>query len=419
MMHRVRGTAPDGAAGGTVPAPVRARNPHVAILRQAVVDPDLAVRAWSLRTAVAAADGSWCAEDAVEATTEAEYRALDLARLGGGAPVMLRATSQLVRGATSLPHSPHGLLLELTRAMAQAPDAGDRVAALRRLGVPVVVGDYAGTAEQDALLAAASAVKVGVDAGAGLREVADHVHARHGRVIAEGVTTPAARRRAFAAGADLVQGPLLQREPDGPLRAARVGELQCLQVISLLSAPEIDVEAVARMVAADPELSIRVLHVVNSSAFALHRTVDSVRHAVILLGPQRLGALAMASLIDARPAALGPLWTVLTRALTCRALTGQDAGYTAGLLSAVASRQRIDIGSLLATAGVSPDIARALEHHAGPLGHALAAVLAHEENDLAAVAATGLDPFDVARAHLDAVPEALSIATAVSRESAG
>ena len=397
--------------------PVRAHNPHVAIFRQAVVERNRTVRAWSLRTAVASSDGGWFAEDEVEPITEGEYAELDLGRLGGDKPVMLRATHRLISGEAPLPPSRHGLMLEVTAGMARDAAVCHQVAALRTRGVQIVVGDYSGTTQQDGLLPLAWAVKVDVRKDADrLRDLALHVHGVHGNVIAEGVTTPSAQRRAFQDGADLVQGPLLQREPDGPLRKAKAGELQCLEVISLLSAPDLDVEAVANMVATDPELSIRVLHVVNSSQFALHHTVDSLRHAVILLGPHRLAALAMASLVDARPAAVGPLWTVLTRALTCRRLTGQDAGYTVGLLSAVASQQRIDIGSLLSRSGVSPEVALAVVANTGPLGQVLAAVLAHEENDATQVAATGLDPFDVAHAYLDAVAAALSTAMSLSMD---
>ncbi|HEY0118564.1 MAG TPA: HDOD domain-containing protein [Cellulomonas sp.] len=409
-------------AGATVlPDPVRARNPHAAIFRQAVVERNRAVRAWSLRTAVANAEGGWFAEDEVEQITEGEYAGLDLGTLGGDRPVMLRATHRLVSGDLPAPPSRHGLMLEVSGAMARDATVRHQLAALRTRGIEIVVGDYTGSRDQEGLLPMAWAVKVDVRKNADrLRDLALHVHGAHSNatVIAESVTTPGVQRRAFQDGADLVQGPLLQRVPDGPLREAKAGELQCLEVIRLLSIADIDVEAVATMVAADPELSIRVLHVVNSSQFALHHTVDSLRHAVILLGPQRLSALAMASLIDARPTAVGPLWTVLTRALTCRALTGEDAGYTVGLLSAVASLQRIDVESLLARSGVSPEVALAIEVNAGPLGRALAAVLAHEENDAAQVAATGLDPSDVAHAYLDAVPAALSTATSLSMEPA-
>ena len=413
-------TAPPTAVTTVVPGPVRARSSHVAIFRQAVVDRGLAVRAWSLRTLVATSDGHWFAEDEVERTTEGEYAQLDLGRLGGDAPVILRATHRLVSGETPLPPSARGLMLEIGADMAQDTAVRRDAETLRERGAELVLGDYTGTTEHDVLLPVAWAVKVDVrTSGERLRELARHVHHLGCGVIAEGVTTADAQRRAFQDGADLVQGPLLHREPEGPLRAPRTGELQCLQVIGLLSAPDVDLDAVATMVGADPELSIRVLHVVNSSQFALHHAVDSLRRAVIMLGPRRLAALAMASLIDARPAALGPLWTVLARALACRELTATDAGYTVGLLSGVASQQRIDIRSLLSRSGVSPEVARAVEACAGPLGRALAAVLAHEENDTTRVEATGLDPFTVAHAYLDAVPAALSTATSLSMDPLG
>ena len=405
-------------AGATaLPALVRPRNPHAAIFRQPVVEKNASVRAWSLRTAVSTQDDGWFREDEVEDVTESEYGALDLGTLGGDRPVMLRATRRLVSGETPLPLSPSGLILELTGAMAANPVLRQQVAGMRAQGVHIVVGDYTATEAQDAFLPGAWAVKVDVRRNADrLRELAAHAHQRYGKVIAEGVTTPAQQRRAFADGADMSQGPLLRREPDGPLRRANVGEQQCIEVIRLLSEADVDFGAVATMVAADPEMSIRVLHVVNSSQFALPHAVDSLRHAVILLGPHRLAGLAMASLIDARPNAIGPLWTVLTRALACRELTGSDAGYTVGLLSGVASQQRIAVGSLLARSGVSPEVAAAIEAHAGPLGQALAAVLAHEENDTDQVALTGLDPAVVARAYLDAVPVALSTASALSMD---
>ena len=402
------------------PAPVRAGDPHVAIFRQAVVAQQRTqrvVRAYALRIAVATPDGGWFDEQDVESLVEEEYDRLDLVRLGGDKPVILRATRRMLAGERLFPPSPHGLMLEVTGAQSQHEDVRRQVAALRTRGVEIVVGDYAGTPEQDDLLPMAFAAKVDVRiAPDRLRGLATQAHRGRGKVIAEGISTPQSRMLALHDGADLLQGPLLHRVPDGPLRKARTGELQCIELISLLSAAEIDVEAVARMVAADPELSIRVLHAVNSSAYALHHTVDSLRHAVVLLGPHRLAALAMASLIDARPTAIGPLWTVLTRALTCRRLTGVDAGYTVGLLSAVATLQRIDLESLLARSGVSPEVALAVEVHAGPLGRALAAVLAHEANDAEQVAETGHDPFDVAHAYLDAVPIALSTATALSMD---
>jgi EAL and modified HD-GYP domain-containing signal transduction protein len=146
----------------------------------------------------------------------------------------------------------------------------------------------------------------------------------------------------------------------------------------------------------------------------MRREIDSVLQAVVLVGPRQLHALAIASLIDAKPATVASLWSILTRAMTCRTLAGDDAAYTVGLLSAVAAQQAIDLEELVTRTGVSDQLAVGLLHHEGRYGRVLAAVLAHEENDTDAVQATGLEPWDVAHAYLAAVPVALGTATALA-----
>ena len=388
-------------------------SPRVAIFRQPVVDLDRTVRAYALRAATSAVGTDPVAEELVHA----RYAELDLAELADDAPVILRATAGTLSGAVPLPAAAHGLSLELTPAMAADRDAAQHVVTLRTRGVRTVLGDYTATPGQDALVPLAGRVKV--DAGTEperLRALVERAHTLGGEVIAERVATARDLQAAHAAGADLLQGPMLVRREDAPTREGSAGELQCLELVRLLSAEEVNFTEVAHMVASDPEMSVRVLHLVNSSAFALARTVDSVRTAVVLMGARRLSALAMASLIDARPTAVGPLWAVLTRALACRSLT-DETGYTVGLLSAVSAQQNLSLSVMVRRTGVSAQVADALLNRSGRYGAALEAVVAYEADDPQAVAATGIDPFTVAHAYLDAVPAALSTATALCVEA--
>jgi EAL and modified HD-GYP domain-containing signal transduction protein len=88
------------------------------------------------------------------------------------------------------------------------------------------------------------------------------------------------------------------------------------------------------------------------------------------------------------------------------------------MLSAVASHLKLSIDSIIERSGVSEAIADALRDQTGPLGPVLAAVLAHEENDTAAVVAAGYEPIEVAHVHLAAIPEALATATALATAAA-
>lgn len=393
--------------------PLSSPSSPVAVYRQPVVDADRNVRAYALRAATSAVATDPVAEDLVEA----HYAQLDLTELAGDAPVILRATARILSGAVPLPTSAHGTRLELTPRMAADADAATHVVALRTRDVGTVLGDYTATPGQDALVPLAGWVKVDATTEPErLRTLAERAHALGGQVIAERVGTARDLQAAQEAGADLLQGPMLVRREEAQTREGSAGELQCLELVRLLSVEdEINFTAVANMVASDPEMSVRVLHMVNSSAFALARTVDSVRTAVVLMGARRLAALAMASLIDARPTAVGPLWAVLTRALACRTLT-DETGYTVGLLSAVSAQQNLSLATMVRRTGVSAQVADALLNGTGRYGSVLEAVVAYEADDPQAVIATGIDPFAVAHAYLDAVPAALSTATALCVE---
>jgi len=388
---------------------------EITIQRQPVVHPDRSVYGYAIRINVLGSGGTPFAEHEVEHLVDVEYARLDVAMVAGDRPILLRATTRLLSGDLVTPPAPHGIVLELPAALAQRDDAARLVMAARDRGTRFALADYAGTESQDALLGHVDLVKIDIARRSErLGVLVERAHDAGATVIAERADTPELIRIGREAGADLLQGPMFQRAPEPTNRSFTAGELQCLELMQLLSSERIDQAAVVRVVGSDPELAMRVLHLVNSSAYALRRQIDSVHQAVVLVGPQQLAALAMASLIDARPTTIGALWAILTRALACRTLSGVDAGYTVGLLSAVASQQGISPVELISRTGVSPDVADALRDHGGPYGRVLAAVLAHEENDLDGVRETGLEPFDVAHAYLAAVPEALATATSLA-----
>ncbi|MFI2753190.1 EAL and HDOD domain-containing protein [Cellulomonas sp. P22] len=388
---------------------------EITILRQPVVHPDRAVYGYAVRVHALDSTGRIFPEHQVEHLTEAEYGRLDLGSLAGDRAVLLRATNRLFTGDLALPTSTHGVVLELPPLLAQRADAVQLVTDLRARDVKIALADYTGSSSQDELLGLVDLVKVDVGRGPDrVEDLVSRAHAAGATVIAERADSRERIRLGQQAGADLLQGPMFQRHPETTGRDFTAGELQCLELMQLLSADHIDQAAAVRVVSSDPELAIRVLHLVNSSVYALRREIDSVHQAVVLVGPQQLAALAMASLIDARPTTIGALWSTLTRAMTCRTLTGEDAGYTVGLLSAVGSQLGIAASELVARTGVSIDVAQAIETQTGPYGPALAAVLAHEENDVDGVRSTGLEPYDVAHAYLAAVPDALATATSLA-----
>lgn len=382
--------------------------------RQPIVKPDRSVVAYAVRGEVPGAEGALDSDTLVEGALDIAYATLDPVTIAGDFPLMLRATSGLLVGAIPLPNAPGGIILELPLWLASYDDVASRIVGLRQQHVQVALGDYTGEPTQDGILPLVDFVKINLARSADVADLVRRAHEAGASVIGERADTSETVARAVELGIDLLQGPMFERRPAGVPREFTAGEAQCLNLVRVLSCDRPDPEGVVRIIASDPELTMRVLHLVNSSASGVRHPIDSVRQAIVLIGPRQLTTLAMASLINARPATVGSLWSILARAIACFSLSDSGAGYTVGLLSAVAAQQHLSVDSLVERSGVSEDIASALRDHSGPYGAVLAAVIAHEENDLDGVVATGLEPWDVAHAYLAAVPEALATATAMA-----
>lgn len=363
---------------------------------------------------------------------DAVYLGLDLANLVADRYAFIPATPAMLDGYLPEPVVPGRLVLALPAGFADSPGALGRAGALRGLGMALALTGYRGEPAQRSLLTHTSFVVV--DAGPSGPRLSTLVHEAHAhgvRVIAVNVATEAELNICRASGVDgLLGGPEgefaaltphgvpTQRGARGGqgARVLRAGEAQCLTILNLLHQPETSPVDVAQVVETDPVLTLRVLHLVNSGVYALSHQVDTVRQAVVLLGPAEVATLVTALALEAQPGAMDRLWFILARAMTCEILADDGAGYTVGMLSALAAQLGVPAEAVLEKVGVSDVVGDAIARESGPLGQVLRAVRAHEHSDPDGVIAAGLDPVVVSRAYLGCLRDALAIARTVTRE---
>ena len=105
------------------------------------------------------------------------------------------------------------------------------------------------------------------------------------------------------------------------------------------------------------------------------------------------------------------LWSVLARAHACQRLAvhQSDLAFTVGLLSGAADLLGSEPADVADGSGVGAEARSALLDGDGEAGRALKAVLAHEQDDVDGIVATGLVPFDVSRAYLESLSESLQL----------
>ncbi|GGJ82725.1 hypothetical protein GCM10010123_10470 [Pilimelia anulata] len=302
----------------------------------------------------------------------------DRADLAGGRQLLVPLPEPLRTGERPVPFGPEVIV---TVPLTADGDDATGVGKLAADGHAVVLAG-GGTVADPRLLDLASYVTLDLGADPDrLRELTDTCRrgARRGRVrlIGGGIATAAHRASAERLGCELLEGPLLDHPGTGAGAGSRLGRIQLLAALRREGTP---LDEIVSMVARDPALAYRLLHATNSAAAGLPRRVSSVREAVVLLGTGRVrqwvSMMALADLADAREAALVP---AVARARMCADVADRlgadpEAGFTAGLLLAVADLVGGPVGPLAARLPLAADLLAALARGAGELGRAVAAV---------------------------------------------
>jgi EAL and modified HD-GYP domain-containing signal transduction protein len=306
--------------------------------------------------------------------------------LGGGRPLYLNVGEGLLFDNVIEMTPPEAVVLEVLERITVDETLVERLAELRARGFRLALDDFVPGSDAERLVSQVDVVKV--DAlqvpQAQWAEVVAGLHERGIVAIAEKIENQAAHAAAVDAGFDLFQGywyarPTLQRSLQlTPQRTV------CLRLMSVLMQPEPSPREIEDLVSSDTALVVRTLRMANSAAAGARRTIDSVRQAVVMVGPKTLAGW-VALMVMAQDPADNPLVAteVLVHARACEilatsetpALAGQ--AFLAGLTLGLVERAGVPAGELLDVLGASPEIRDAVLHRAGRLGELVEDVDAH------------------------------------------
>lgn len=303
----------------------------------------------------------------------------------------INASPSLIFSGFHLAMPPEGIIFEISaRESFDAPTL-TALQAARGAGYHFAL-DNVMTAEQlegSRLLHHVSIVKVQLtDADQDLARIVEVVRNEvpGALLAAERVETLDDFDRCNAIGFDLFQGYFFS-QPEVLRRSARpASSISALALMAEMQKSDVGIERTEELVGSDPSLAYRLLSVVNSSAFGLDRRVDSIRHAIVLLGLNQirhLAALVALSSTDAANETLIHIGTVRARlASSLSSDRDKSSAFTVGLLSITDAIFQTPMEELVSELPISDDIAAALVDESGVLGETLRAVKACENADL-------------------------------------
>lgn len=219
------------------------------------------------------------------------------------------------------------------------------------------------------------------------------------------------RKHAF----DLYQGYFFCT-PRGDGSEIPQNRLAALRVLTKLRNADVPLREIEETIESDVALSYHLLRFVNSAFVGLRREVDSIGHAVKLVGTDRIrhwASLLMFSRMEDKPREL--MITAIVRAAQCERLalaaefSNPESFFTVGLLSVLDALMDRSMEAAIGELPLSPALQDALLEHRGPMGEALSCVLAYEQNDWAGVRFASLAPTTLRGQYIESVAWARQI----------
>lgn len=306
--------------------------------------------------------------------------------LGGGRPLYLNVGTGLLFDSVLDMAPPDVTVLEVLERITVDDLLVERLSELRERGFRLALDDFVPGSDAERLLEHVDVVKVDVLAVPQQQwtPLVARLHELGLVVVAEKVENQAAHQAALAAGFDLFQGywyarPTLQRSlPMTPQRTI------CLRLMGVLMQPDPDSKEIEGLVSSDAALVVRTLRMANSAAAGTRRTIESVRQAVVLVGPKTLAGW-VALMVMAQDPSDNPIVAteVLVHARACEIVASNEipelAGqaFLAGLALGLVERAGVPAGELLEMLGASAEIRGAVLHRSGALGEVVEQVDAH------------------------------------------
>ncbi len=240
-------------------------------------------------------------------------------------------------------------------------------------------------------------------------------------LIAEKVETRAQYELVSGLGVKFFQGYWFAQPTVIKGQTLRPTQATILQLINMVR-QQVSTNEIEELLKRDPTLSFNLLRFINSAGFGLRTEVTSFKHAVMLLGLNRLfkwaALLMITSTAGDTPPAVGSTAVVrgrLMELLAAEALPPDecDNAFVVGIFSLLDTMLGIPLADALGTVALPPSVTEALLNKTGVLAPLLELALACETGDDAAFATAAttlqLDSNQVNWAHLQALTWAESL----------
>ncbi|MEO8481471.1 MAG: HDOD domain-containing protein [Acidobacteriota bacterium] len=269
------------------PSSLFTAGPGLFVARQPILDKSLRIRGYELlyRHSAGATTSVGASTDVATASVIEALFSLGFDTLTGGHKAFLNISRPLLLEGVPAVLPVDRVVLELGTEIEADDDVIRACRELRQAGYSLAIDDFTDNPRRAGLVPFASFLKVNFpDALRTPVALPPGEFTGGPAIVAKHVETASTFQIAVDVGYDLFQGFFLGKPV---LKATRVITQQHLAGVKLLHAlhdPELTIHQLENLVKHDAALCFLILRTVNSAAYALRTTVETIREALVLLG---------------------------------------------------------------------------------------------------------------------------------------
>jgi len=288
----------------------------------------------------------------------------------------------------SLP--PDRVVLEVLETVEPDPALIERLRQLRRKGYRIALDDFVCSERYQPLLEVADEVKIDVLATdwPEIERALAIIRKYPVKLIAEKVETREQFIRCREAGFQLFQGYFFCRPQNVSAKPMPANRLAMIQLLTQLNKPDTQIEELEKTISKDLALTYKLLRYINSAICSLDRNVESIRHAIVLAGLEKMRIWA--SLIVFSGFQDTPRDVIVTGAIRARmcevlatklGLPNPERYFLVGLFSVLDAVLDRPLKQILSMLSLSDEIREALLERKGQLGTVLSCVQSYERRE--------------------------------------
>jgi len=337
---------------------------------------------------------------------------IGLDRMAGQSTAFINVTRDFIFGdhCRSLPKE--RVVLEILEDIKPDEELLEALGALKGEGFQFALDDYSFEEHLKPLVPFCNYIKVDarLTNPEGVMQHLDALKEYPAKLLAEKVETAQEFDFYLQSGFDYFQGFFFCKPKTFSRPRLSRNRASICRLLAKLHQPEIEIREIETIVSEDLSLSYQLLRYINSASFALRNKIESIGHAVRLVGTEHIKTLAsLMTLASIEDKPLELFTTSLVRARMCELMAKQQryknpgAYFTVGLLSCLDAFLDCRMDEALELLPLSTEICNALLKQEGKLGTVLKLVRSYETGKWNEIEEAEGDFAPMGDAYLDAV----------------